>query len=354
MEALRHNLKCVKRRAPGAKIMAVIKANAYGHGSIRVAKALSEVDAFAVARVEEGVQLREAGIVKRIAVLQGFMSHWELEQHMRYDLEAVVHTTSQIARLEQTPLPGLLSVWLKMDSGMHRLGLAKDEFHSCFHRLQLISSVRKPIAMMTHLANADVLRDGFTNTQLDAFNHCVSPLYGERSIANSAGLLAWDRALAEWVRPGIALYGVSPFSHRLAENDNLLPVMTLKSKVIAVKKIASGDSVGYGGEWVCRHATRIGVVAVGYGDGYPRHASAGTPVLVRNCRVSLIGRVSMDMISVDLKDCPEADIGDDVILWGKGLPVEEVARYADTIPYELLCHVTSRVNIVETELEFKD
>ena len=329
MGAIRHNLARVKQSAPSAKVMAVIKANAYGHGLVRFAKALEQADAFAVARVDEGVLLREAGITKRIAVLQGFVCTEELELHARYGLEPVIHSVLQVDLLEQSTLTGPISIWLKMDSGMHRLGLNEDELPRCFERLQQIPSVLKPIPTMTHLANADVLSDPVTGKQLDLFWDTVAGLRGDRSIANSAGLLAWDRAVADWVRPGIVLYGVSPFPHRTAEQDDLRPVMTLRSKLIAIKELKAGD-------------------AIGYGDGYPRHARSGTPVLVRGRRVPLVGRVSMDMITVELNDCPEAVVGDEVTLWGDGLPVEEVARHADTIPYELLCGITSRVRIVET------
>jgi len=353
IEAIRHNLDCVRRRAPQAKIMAVIKANAYGHGMVRIAKALEDADAFAVARVDEGVSLREAGIANRIAVLQGFTNEPELVLHARHDLEPVIHSPVQVDMLSRLPLIRPVSVWLKLDSGMHRLGLTDEQFIQCFERLAKLESVRAPIAMMTHLANADVLGDPVTPRQLETFWQRVSTLPGERSLANSAGLLAWERALADWVRPGIVLYGVSPFPQGTANDCDLRPVMTLKSRIIAIKDLTIGDAVGYGGEWVCDHPTRMGVVAVGYGDGYPRHARSGTPVLIHSRRVPLIGRVSMDMITVDLTDCPNAIVGDEAILWGRGLPVEEIARYADTIPYELLCGVTSRVRIVENGAQSK-
>jgi alanine racemase len=343
MVALAHNLDRLRDRVPGSKIMAVIKANADGHGAIPVARTLAGADAFAVARVDEGVALREAGIRQRIAVLQGFIGSEELELHSRYELEPVVHSVYQVEILESRPLSRPVMAWLKLDSGMHRLGMNAKEFEDCHRRLCQCPSVRQPPFLMTHLANADMLSDPSTRRQLDLFDGQMSGLAGERSIANSAGLLAWENAKAEWVRPGIALYGVSPFPNRTAQEEGLKPVMTLRTRLIAIKHLKTGDAIGYGGDWVCHRPTRLGVASIGYGDGYPRHARSGTPVLVRDQRVPLIGRVSMDMITLDLTECFEAQVGDSVTLWGKGLPIEEVARHADTIPYVLLCNVTPRV-----------
>ncbi|MDD5036634.1 MAG: alanine racemase [Methylococcaceae bacterium] len=347
MAALTHNLARLRERAPRSKIMAVIKANAYGHGAIRVARTLREADAFAVARVDEGMALREAGIRQRIVVLQGFICQEELELHARYGLEPVVHALIQVSLLENTRLEKPVTVWLKLDTGMHRLGLNAEEFEDGHRRLSACSSVFQPLALMTHLANADVLSDPVTGRQLDLFRDNVVKLPGECSIANSAGLLAWENAQVDWVRPGIALYGASPFPHRTGHEDGLKPVMTLRTRLIAIKHLKVGDAIGYGGDWVCHHPTRLGVAAIGYGDGYPRHARPGTPVLVCGQRVPLIGRVSMDMITIDLSECPQAVVGDAVTLWGAGLPVEEIARHADTIPYVLLCKVTPRVKIIE-------
>jgi len=347
MAALAHNLASLRARLPGVKIMAVIKANAYGHGAVPVARALGGADAFAVARVDEGIALREAGVRQRIAVLQGFLCAEELELHTCHGLEPVVHSAYQVALLESCALREPVTVWLKLDSGMHRLGLDSEAFEACHYRLSRCASVRQPLNLMTHLANADEISDPATPRQLDLFGNQVSGLAGERSIANSAGLLAWEQARAEWVRPGIALYGVSPFPDRTAAAEGLKPVMTLRTRLIAIKPLKVGDAIGYGGDWVCHRPTRMGVASIGYGDGYPRHARSGTPVLLRGHRVPLIGRVSMDMITLDLTECPEAEVGDPVVLWGEGLPVEEIARHADTIPYVLLCNVTPRVKRVE-------
>lgn len=347
LAAVTHNLARIRSLVPKAKVMAVIKANAYGHGLIRIARSLAEADAFAVARLDEGLALREAGIRQRIAVLQGFVTREELELHALHHLEPVVHSPRQIDLLEQARLPEPTGIWAKLDTGMHRLGLLPEEFAPCLRRLQSCASVRQPIPVMTHLANADVLQDTLTNRQLALFREVLQEVRAECSIANSAGLLAWENAHVEWVRPGIALYGISPFPYRTGSEDGLKPVMTFRTRLIAIKDLPAGAAVGYGGDWVCPHATRLGIAAVGYGDGYPRHAQPGTPILLRGQRVPLIGRVSMDMVTLDLTDCRQAEVGDEVVLWGEGLPVEEIARHTATIPYDLVCGITQRVQMVE-------
>lgn len=347
LEALTFNLARIRECAPKSKVMAVIKANAYGHGAIAIARALKDADAFAVARLDEGVALRDAGIRQRVAVLQGFVCQEELAMLALHHLEPVIHTARQIELLESTPLKQPVTVWLKLDSGMHRLGFAADEFVEGYRRLSRCATVSQPPFLMTHLANADVPGDAATDRQLDLFNEQSAILQGECSIANSAGLLSREDVLAKWVRPGIAIYGVSPFVERSGADDGLRPVMTLRTRLIAIKHLKAGDAVGYGGEYVCERDTLVGVAAIGYGDGYPRYARSGTPVLLRGRRVPLIGRVSMDMITIGLDGCAEAEVGDAVTLWGAGLPVEEVARHADTIPYVLLCNVTPRVKRIE-------
>ncbi len=344
--ALEHNLAFLRARAPGAKVMAVVKANAYGHGLVRVATHLPDVDAFAVARVEEGIRLREAGVRQRIAVLEGFVCAEELALEARSGLEPLIHSSWQIDLIEHAVLGEPVGVWAKVDTGMHRLGLDPAEFESCYRRLQGCPAVRQPVPVVTHLANADVLSDQVTPQQLERFRRIAEDA-SERSIANSAGLLGWKSSHTEWVRPGIALYGVSPFADRTGPDEGLRPVMTLKTRLIAIKSLPRGAAVGYGGEYICPHPTRMGIAAIGYGDGYPRHAGSGTPVLVGGRRAPLIGRVSMDMINLDLTDSPGAAVGDTVTLWGDGLPVEEIARHAATIPYVLLCNVTQRVRMVE-------
>jgi alanine racemase len=345
--AFKHNLQRVRVYAPQSRIMAVIKANGYGHGLVRVARALSGVDAFAVARVSEGIALRQAGIRQRIIVLQGFFRSEELVLHARHDLEPVIHSVFQVDLIESAAFTESLAVWLKLDTGMHRLGLDESEFAACYQRLKRCARVRPRIPVMTHLASADNLADPATVLQLALFDRIAAQSGHERSFANSAALLGWKEAAADWVRPGIMLYGASPFASLNGADHGLKPVMTLKTRLIASKQLKPGDAVGYGGDWVCQRPSRLGIAAAGYGDGYPRSAKSGTPVLVHGQRVPLVGRVSMDMISIDLTGCPEAQIGDTVTLWGEGLPVEEVARHASTIPYALLCGVTPRVRVLE-------
>ena len=347
LEAAAHNVQRVRDYAPNAKIMAVIKANGYGHGLLRIAEALQQIDAFAVARVDEGIRLRKAGIKNRIAVLEGFTCTEELDELLHYRLDPVVHSFTQLEIFETRTEQEACAIWLKLDTGMNRLGFKAKEFNAVYQRLNRCSIIEQPISLMTHLANADDKQDATTLKQISLFNDTVGLLPGQRSIANSAGILAWKEALTDWVRPGVMLYGVSPFPDSTGEQLGLKPVMALHSRLIAVKPIAKGDKVGYSGTWVCEKPTTLGVVAIGYGDGYPRYAKAGTPVLVNGQRVPLIGRVSMDMITVDLETQPNAKPGDPVTLWGDGLAVEEIALCADTIPYTLVCGVTQRVQIVE-------
>ena len=346
LEALKHNLSRVRECAPKAKIMAVIKANAYGHGLLRVAEMLQDVDAFAVARVDEAVWLRQMGITQRIAVLEGFTCMEELLLLLQFDLEAIIHSPGQLGLLESLDRDGRLSVWLKLDSGMNRLGFRQSEFALAYQRLTDCPNINKPLGLMTHLANADNKKDRKTQQQIALFNKSVDGMKGELSIANSAGILGWKESLTDWVRPGVMLFGISPFPELNGRQLDVVPVMSLHSRLIAVRQISAGESVGYGGSWISRKSTRLGVVAIGYGDGYPRQAVVGTPVLVKGVQVPLIGRVSMDMITVDLGDTVEARPGDPVTLWGDDLPVEEIARFADTIPYTLLCGITRRVQLV--------
>jgi alanine racemase len=353
LDAAAHNLQQARRCAPAAKIMAVIKANGYGHGLLRIAKALQDADAFAVARVDEGIRLRKAGITQRIAVLEGFTCTDELDELVHYRLDAVVHSPSQVEIFEGRTEQDACAIWLKLDTGMNRLGFKPHEFNAVYRRLSRCSIIKEPIRLMTHLANADDKHDPTTLQQISLFNDTLAAFVpglqpsNERGIANSAGILAWPEALADWVRPGVMLYGISPFPDSTGEQLGLKPVMELHSRLIAVKSLAKGDKVGYSGTWVCEKPTTLGVAAIGYGDGYPRYAKAGTPVLVNGQRVPLIGRVSMDMITVDLGTQPQAKPGDPVTLWGGGLAVEEIALCADTIPYTLVCGITQRVRLVE-------
>ncbi len=345
--ALQHNLSRVRAVAPKCPVAAVIKADGYGHGLIRVARALSGADAYAVTCIGEALQLREAGFSLPVILLEGFFDAAELESITRYNLIAVIHHEWQLRALEQARLTAPIQVWLKVDSGMHRLGFPPQQIPAARQRLAACDSVAGPITIMTHLANADDREDPATTQQLARFDAVASD---DCSIANSAAILGWPQTRRGWLRPGIMLYGASPFVTGSGESCQLQPVMTLRSTLVAVNHHRRGAPVGYGGNWRCPEEMPVGVVAIGYGDGYPRHARPGTPVLLNGKRVPLIGRVSMDMITVDLRSQPQAGIGDPVVLWGKGLPVETVAEHAGTIAYELLCGVTrKRVHHTETQ-----
>lgn len=353
LSACRHNLSQAKKLAPDAKYIAIIKANAYGHGMLQIAQALNDADAFGVARIAEAIQLREAGITTPILLLEGFTTFDELNLVRQYNLECVLHHASQIQLFEEwSEAEGeKISVWLKIDTGMNRLGINPENLHSVIKRLDQCAVVNQSIKYMTHLANADDKHDNKTLKQIEIFYQSIAEFADtETSIANSAGILGWPQSHTSWHRPGILLYGVSPFLHGHASDHNLKAVMTLSSKLISVKKIKKGEAIGYGGSYVCEKDLTIGVVAIGYGDGYPRHAKTGTPVLVNGKRTRLLGRVSMDMISVDLCEQTEAKVNAPVVLWGNGLAIEEVAAAADTIAYDLLCGVTNRVEFVYLDL----
>jgi alanine racemase len=323
--------------------MAVIKANGYGHGQIQMARALTDADALAVACIEEALVLREAGIGKPILLLEGVFEAAELPLCSRWNLAVAVHTPGQVEMLEYARLERPLTVWLKIDTGMHRLGIAPEQAVVIRQRLRDCPTVGT-VHLMSHLARADEREVDPTWRQLRLFAELCRVLPGERSLANSAAVLTWPQAHFDWVRPGMMLYGASPFADTLADAEGLQPVMTLMTRLISVRRLQQGEPVGYGGTWVCPEAMDIGIAAIGYADGYPRHAPSGTPVLVNGRRAGLAGRISMDMLGIDLRGHPEAKVGDPVVLWGQGLPVESIAQAAGTIPYTLLCGVTSRVH----------
>lgn len=342
--ALRHNLARVREAAPRSRILAAVKADAYGHGLLTVAEALQGVDGYAVASVGEGLLLREAGLPGVILALQGFADAEELGLAAERDIELTVHAEHQLALLERSPPPRAVGVWLKIDTGMHRLGFAPQEVAGVHRRLRAMPAVRGTPRLMTHLARADEPRSEATARQVAVFDACAQGLAGEQSIANSAGVLAWPQTHRHWVRPGIMLYGASPFVNGDALAEGLRPVMTLKAPLVAVRRLRRGDAVGYGGSYVCPEDMPVGVAAIGYGDGYPRQAGEGAPVLVNGRRTRLLGRVCMDVVTVDLRGI-EARVGDEVVLWGEGLPADEVARAAGTISYELFCRVGGRVAV---------
>ncbi|MDP9007279.1 MAG: alanine racemase [Pseudomonadota bacterium] len=344
--AIRHNLQVIRRLAPNSRVMAVIKANAYGHGLIAVARALDSADAFAVARVDEGLALREAGIKAPIVLLEGVLDREQLDAAAAAQFDLVVHTPEQIEFLGAASPDVRFKVWLKLDSGMNRLGFKGEAFRSAHAALSRTSAVKPPVNLLTHLASADMPELPTTAEQLMVFAAATRSLAGERSVESSAALLGFPDAQADWVRPGLLIYGVSPFRASNGADHGLRPVMTLRSRIIALKDLDIGDQVGYGGEWTATRPTRLAIAAIGYGDGYPRSASSGTPVLVNGEHAALAGRVSMDMIAIDVTDVQRPPkMGDPVVLWGEGLPVEEVAVWAETIPYTLLCGISQRVAV---------
>ncbi len=342
--ALKHNLGVARGYAPQSKAMAVIKANGYGHGMLRVAHALEAADGFAVLNAEEAVALRGAGFNQTILLLEGFFSADELPTLAEYHLASVIHCPEQIEMLEMAGLPVKLDVFLKLNSGMNRLGFRPEAFEAALQRLQSSRAVGR-VTLMTHFACADEAQ-GIAD-QLTCFNGLATGLDAPRSLANSAAILRHPAAHGDWVRPGIMLYGSSPFADASAVSLDLKPVMTLTSAIIGVQELQAGDAVGYGATFRVEQPTRVGIVACGYADGYPRHAPTGTPVVVNGQRSRTLGRVSMDMLCVDLSGISGVGIGSPVTLWGKGLPVEEVAAAAGTISYELLCALAARVPVVE-------
>lgn len=343
--ALRHNLERVKSFAPESRVMAVIKANAYGHGALLAASYLSESDAFALATVGEAIELRQAGISKPLVVLQGYADASELEALAEFGIQPVINQAWQIDLLEQHR-GASLDVWLKVDTGMHRLGVPLESVDSLYLRLNAAESVSS-IRIMSHFANADDPDNHINNKQLNSLINVNNRLNTEASMANSAGLIAIPESRLQWVRPGIMLYGSSPLLNQSVSDLQLKPVMNFESHLLSVQQLKQGDVIGYGSTWQCPENMPVGVVAAGYADGYPRHAESGTPVWINNQQCSLVGRVSMDSLCVDLRGV-DAKPGDRVVLWGKELSVDAVAKHADTIGYELLCSAGNAANIIHT------
>lgn len=338
LSALRHNYRLAKSLTR-CRALAVVKANAYGHGALQCAAALNdEADGFAVSSIDEALELREAGHQQPIVLLEGWFEAAELELICRHDLWPVVHHHGQLVDLREANLSRPLHIWLKLDSGMHRTGFSVAEYPQVWRELQGSGKVAS-LTKITHLARADEPKTGRTEQQLEAFLQATTGLEGLTSLSNSAGVLAWPGAYGDWVRPGIMLYGSSPFGFAQEQAALLRPVMQLDSRVIAVHQIAAGEPIGYGSRFVTSRPSRIGVVAMGYADGYPRHAPDGTPVLVDGQRTCISGRVSMDMLTVDLTDLPNSGLGSYVRLWGDGLDAGEVASRAGTISYQLFCNL---------------
>lgn len=344
--AITHNLEVARRFAPAAKIMAVIKANAYGHGAIEVARALqAAVPAFAVAFFDEAVQLRDAGISRPILVLQGTTGLADVAEAAAKDFWLMLHSRQQVDRVLCSDMTKPVQVWVKADTGMHRLGFALTELDNICEELSASPNVQQEVVLCTHLACADDLANPMTRQQVNQLRAYAAKRSLPLSIANSAAIMCWPESHAEWNRPGYMLYGNSPFGYSGGHTADLVPAMTMASEIMAIREISPGDGVGYGLNWLAQRHSRIGTISIGYADGYPRHAPSGTPVLVNGQRVPLAGRVSMDMISVDLTDLDKVKIGDPVELWGEGLSVDEVAARAGTIAYEILAGLTGRVPV---------
>lgn len=345
LQALHYNFSIAREKAAGSRVMAVVKADAYGHGLVPVAQALVEADAFAVVSLDEAVQLRDAGIHQDILLLEGVFSEQELAASMHYELQLVVHCEEQLRWLRRLPADKHPVIWIKVDTGMHRLGFTPQDAGAAWHQAQQLAAVEDTgqLRWMSHLCCADDPGHAANDAQLARFIALTGTDGVVRSMANSAALLTRPDAVFEWVRPGIMLYGASPLLPQVSTGVELQPVMSLQSRLIAVHHRRKGEALGYGQTWVCPQDMPVGVVAIGYGDGYPRHAPSGTPVLVNGTPAQLVGRVSMDTICVDLRNQPQARTGDEVLLWGKGLAAETVAEHAGTISYELFCGVTPRV-----------
>lgn len=338
LHALRHNY-CLARELSNARALAVVKADAYGHGAVQCAEALAELaDGFAVACIEEALALRQAGVQAPILLLEGFFEAAELDLIVEHNLWCVVHAPWQLEAIERTPVGAPITVWLKLDSGMHRVGIDPDAYVQAYHRL-LASGKVATVVLMSHFSSADELDNPRTQEQLKQFASVSESLNAEVSLRNSPAVLAWPGIASDWVRPGILVYGATPFEQPHPQADRLQPVMTLESQVISVRELPAGEPIGYGQHFVTDRPMRVGVVAMGYADGYPRHAPTGTPVVVAGKRSRLLGRVSMDMLCIDLTDVPEAAVGSPVELWGRQVLVSEVAHWAQTIPYQLFCNL---------------
>jgi len=347
LQALRDNFSLAQSLAPNSHTMPMVKANAYGHGMLAVAEALADrAPAFGVACIEEALELRAAGIQQPILLLEGTFSANEVPIAARENFWLMVENHPQVAAIIDTPLQVPVNVWIKVDTGMHRLGFPPEEIPQVFQQLQASANVAKTMVIATHFAWADNRESEFTAQQIARFEATIDTIDQTpiaTSLANSAAILNWPKARGNWQRPGYMLYGISPFTEPQANADKLKPVMTFNSAIISVREVKTGESVGYTAHWTAPRDSRIATVCVGYGDGYPRHAANGTPVLVQGQRCPLVGRVSMDMITIDITDLPSSvSIGEPVTLWGGKLPVNEVADHCDTIGYELLTRMPTR------------
>ena len=347
LENLAHNLNILRSFAPQSKVISVVKADAYGHGLAKAAQALTSSDAFAVACTNEAIELRAAGILHPIICLQGFTDEKQLQTIADANIQTVIHSEHQIKLLQSHHLNQSIQVWLKIDTGMGRLGFRPEDTRQALQRLETIKGISK-IRLMTHFANADILDDEYTQQQLKSFDNITKDFPDkERSAANSAATLAYTNSHYEWVRSGLVLYGISPFQADKTHPDtsDFKPVMSLNAPIIAIKNFKKGEAIGYGSLYTCPTDMRVGVVAIGYADGYPRALTTPMHVCINGNLAPIIGRISMDMMTIDINHL-DASIGDDVELWGEDIPVTEVATSANTISYELLCGISGRVKCI--------
>lgn len=342
LEALRHNLRVVAATAPHSRIMAVIKANAYGHGLLNVAEGLREAHGFAVLNMEEAIRLREAGFGQTLLLLEGVFSNDELDHAAQHAISLVVHNMHQLEMLEQARLPQPVAVFVKMNTGMNRLGFRPAEYRAAVNRLEACPNVGE-ITLMTHFATAD--EEQGVEAPCALFRQACEGMTHPVSLANSAAILRYRHTHADWVRPGIMLYGASPIAGTPASAFHLRPAMTLASEIIALQTLQPGESIGYGQKFTAKRVTRAAIIACGYADGYPRHAPNGTPIHVAGRATHTLGRVSMDMLFADVTDIPQARIGSAVELWGEHNGVDAVAEAAGTVGYELLCALAPRVPV---------
>lgn len=345
--AIAQNLKTAQRLAPQSEIMAVIKANAYGHGAVAVARELqTRVPAFAVAFFDEAVQLREAGISKPILILQGTTTQADVAEAAAKDFWLMLHSRQQVERVLRATTRNPVKVWIKADTGMHRLGLSGQELDDAYEALSASANVQQGMVLCSHLACADELSNLMTLQQVKQSRACADKYDLPLSLANSAGIIGWPQSHAEWNRPGYMLYGNTPLRSQDVPAPELIPAMTMTSEIISIRELKIGDGIGYGQNWKATKPTTIGTIPIGYADGYPRHATNGTPVLVNGQRVPLAGRASMDMISVDISELDRVEPGDPVELWGENISVNEIAEYAGTIGYEILAGLTGRAPLI--------
>ena len=344
LNSIKNNYKIACSLAPDSKSIAVIKADAYGHGAVKVTKALEGIaPAFAVAVIDEAIELRNAGVKKMILVMEGVDGADDLKYAAKNDLSVVVHNESQLLNLENARLPNPVGVWLKVDTGMHRLGIEPNKVEDAVTRLRACKNCKTSLIVCTHLASSENTKSDMTSKQISLFDYYVNDLNVIESISNSGAILASPDSHRDWNRPGYLIYGYTPFEDD-REQYGLKPAMTLQSEIIALRQVSAGESVGYGGKWTATDNSIIATVAVGYADGYPRHAKNGTPTWVNGKIAPVVGAVSMDMITIDVTSIEDIDIGDRVILWGPELSVNQIAKASNTIGYELITGLTRRVS----------